>query len=222
MSKLSSRLRPKRDLMRKLITLCAALIVLALPALFAGGWCGGFEAVAAPSQAVAPDEPENAVGVDEAEDVSLENRIRRIEEVINSVKMTTEMAEIRSYQNKMMGRELVRLVRAAVVVLVLIGIGFPLILLFLSYKRVLGPPGLSSEVAATLLEVEERQAKLTNILRDIQGEMDYLHTMSVPDLKRLIEQAESYIEQNERDLAETDARRLKSEGGAPKKPGGKS
>jgi hypothetical protein len=57
--------------MRKLITLCAAPIVLALPALFAGGWCGGFEAVAAPSQAVAPDEPENAVVVDEPEQVSL-------------------------------------------------------------------------------------------------------------------------------------------------------
>ncbi len=222
MSRLSSRLRPKRGLMRKSIRLCA---VLAGPLLLAGMFvigCGAYDAPAAPAQSSAPAGSAERAVADSPAELSPESRIQRIEEMINSIKMTTEMAEIRSYQNKMMGRELVRLVRAVVVVLVLIGIGFPLILLFLSYKRVLGPAGLSNEVAATLLEVEERQAKLTSILRDIQGEIDYLHTMSVPDLKRLIEQAESYIEQNERDLAATDAQRLKSQGGAPKQTDDKS
>jgi hypothetical protein len=61
------------------------------------------------------------------------------------------------------------------------------------------------------LTVEERQAKLANILKEIQSEVDYLHTMSVPDLKGLIAQAEKYLEQNERDLEKAGSR--KSRGG---------
>ena len=79
----------------------------------------------------------------------------------------------------------------------------------MSRKRILGLSGLSTEVAATLLVIEERQAKLANILKEIQGEIDYLHTMSVPDLKNLIQQAESYLKQNEEDLEKAGSRKSK-------------
>ncbi|MEW6533510.1 MAG: hypothetical protein AB1473_21960 [Thermodesulfobacteriota bacterium] len=112
-----------------------------------------------------------------------------------------QKTESRTYDTKLMGMELITLLWVAIVVLVFIALSFPLSLWLLSKWRLIGLSGLSSEVAATLVLVEERQAKLVNILKDIQGEIDYLHTMSVPDLKKLVEQAEKYIEQNERDLA---------------------
>ncbi len=65
-------------------------------------------------------------------------------------------------------------------------------------------------MTATLLLVEERQAKLANLLREIQVEIDYMENMSAPDLKKLIEQAEKYLKQNEKDLRETGARVQKS------------
>jgi hypothetical protein len=109
-------------------------------------------------------------------------------------------SERRGYENKMMARELLRYVKVMTIILALAAVGFPLSMWLLSRRRLLGLSGLSSEVSATLLVVEERQAKLANVLKDIQGEIDYLHTMSVPDLKNLIQQAEKYLEQNEQDL----------------------
>jgi hypothetical protein len=70
----------------------------------------------------------------------------------------------------------------------------------MSRKRILGLSKLSSEMSATLVAVEERQNKLANVLKEIQGEMDYLNSMSVPDLERLIKQAETYLAQNEQEL----------------------
>jgi hypothetical protein len=134
-------------------------------------------------------------------------RVEQLERLLESIKATGEMAENRSYQNKMMARELIRYVKIMVVVLVLIAVIFPLTIWLMSSRRILGLSGLSSEVAATLVVVEERQAKLANILKEIQGEIDYLHTMSVPDLKNLIQQAENYLKQNEKDLETAGARR---------------
>jgi hypothetical protein len=88
------------------------------------------------------------------------------------------------------------------VVLVIIAVGFPFIVWLLSTKRILGLSGLSEEVAATLVVVEERQSKLAAILRDIQIEMDYLQSRTSPDLTAMMEQARRYLEQNEEDLAE--------------------
>jgi len=113
---------------------------------------------------------------------------------------TIRKAESRSLENKQMARELIGYVKIMVVVLIVIAIGFPLAIWLLSRRRLIGLSGLSSEVAATLVLVEERQAKLANVLRDIQNEVDYLHTLSVPDLKNLIQQAEIYLQQNEKDL----------------------
>lgn len=132
--------------------------------------------------------------------LSPEERMLRMESVLNSIKETGERSEERSYHNKMASVELVALTRLIVVLLVVIAAGFPLIIWILSRRRILGLSGLSSEMAATLLVVEERQAKLATILREMQGEIDYLHTMSTPDLKNLIQQAEAYLKQNEKDL----------------------
>jgi hypothetical protein len=143
--------------------------------------------------------------------LSAEERIRRIETILNSVKETGERSEERSYHNKMASVELVALTRLIVVLLVVIAAGFPLIIWILSRRRILGLSGLSSEMAATLLVVEERQAKLATILREMQGEIDYLHTMSTPDLKNLIQQAEAYLKQNQKDLE-----KAHSQSGTPK------
>lgn len=132
---------------------------------------------------------------------TLQDMKARMESTLQDIKDTGEKSEVRSYQNKMMARELIKYVQLMVGVLVLIAVGFPFTVWLLSKKRILGLSGLSQEVSATLLVIEERQAKLANILKDIQGEIDYLHTMSVPDLKNLIKQAENYLEQNEKDLA---------------------
>jgi len=137
------------------------------------------------------------------EDLSTEERIARIETMLDSIRSTGEKAEDRSYYNKMMSMELVRYVRIMVGVLIAIAVLFPLTLWLLSKKRLIGLSGLSSEVTATLLVVEERQAKLASLLKEIQQEIDYMQTMSAPDLRKLIEQAEKYLKQNERDLKMT-------------------
>ena len=143
-------------------------------------------------------------------DQSMEKRIEKIEKTLESIRVTGEKAEDRSYFNKLMSMELIRYVRIMVIVLIVIAIVFPLTLWLLSKKRLLALSGLSDEVTATLLLVEERQAKLANLLREIQVEIDYMENMSAPDLKKLIEQAEKYLKQNERDLRETGARLQKN------------
>jgi hypothetical protein len=154
------------------------------------------------------DEPGASVSGQQAQQVassqmSLEARLELLEKDYQSMKATNEKAESRTYEIKMMSRELIRYIKAITIILALIGLGFPFVIWLLSKKRIIGLSGLSGEVAATLLVVEERQAKLANILKDIQGEIDYLHTMSVPDLKNLIQQAENYLKQNEQDLEKT-------------------
>lgn len=130
-------------------------------------------------------------------------RLERMEKQLASIRETGEKAEARSYQNKMMSRELIRYVRVMVLVLVAIALGFPLTILILSRKRLMGVSGLSPEVAETLLSIEERQAKLANLVRDIQAEMEFLSTQASPDLKNLVRQAESYLKQSERDMEST-------------------
>lgn len=132
--------------------------------------------------------------------MTAEDRMEHLEKTLQSMKVTAEKSESRSYENKMMARELIRYIKAITVILAVAALGFPLAIWLLSRKRLLGLSELSGEVAATLLVVEERQAKLSTILKEIQGEIDYLHTMSVPDLKNLIQQAEKYLKQNEQDL----------------------
>jgi hypothetical protein len=144
-------------------------------------------------------------------DASVQNwdeaRISRIESTLESIRETGEKAESRSKTNKQIGAELIQYVKVMVLVLVAIALGFPLSLWLLSKKRLVGLSGLSDEVTATILMVEERQAKLAIVLKEIQGEIDYLHSMSVPDLQTLIQQAESYLKQNEADLEKAGTKR---------------
>lgn len=132
--------------------------------------------------------------------ISTEERIEKIESTLESIKITGEKAEGRSYYNKMISLELIHYVKIMVGILIVIAVVFPVTIWLMSRKRLLGLSGLSTEVTATLLVVEERQAKLTNILKEIQEEIDYLHTMSATDLKKLIDQAEKYLKQNQQDL----------------------
>jgi hypothetical protein len=132
--------------------------------------------------------------------VGTDARLSKIEESLNQMRRTVSMAETRSYANKMMASQLIVLVKAILFALIFIAVSFPLTIWLISRKRLLGLSGLSDEVAATILVVEERQAKLVNILKEIQSEVEYLHSSAGPDFKNLIEQAEKYLEQNKRDL----------------------
>ena len=125
--------------------------------------------------------------------ITTEERIAQLEKMISAT-------ESRSFYIKMVTYDLIAYLRWIVIALLAIALVFPLTIWLMSRKRILGLSGFSDELATTLLTVEERQAKLANILKEIQSEVDYLHTMSVPDLKGLIAQAEKYLEQNERDL----------------------
>jgi len=142
-----------------------------------------------------------------------DQRIQQLEKVLESIRITGEKAESRSSFIKMVSYELVSYLRWIVAALIAIAVCFPVTIWLMSRKRILGLSGFSDELAATLLMVEERQAKLANILKEIQGEVDYLHTMSVPDLKSLIAQAEKYLEQNERDLEKAGGGKGRSGGG---------
>jgi hypothetical protein len=140
---------------------------------------------------------------------ALEKRISVIEDVLGEITKTSVRLDERSYQNKMMGRELVNNSRLMVVVLIIIAVTFPMSLWLLSRKRLIGLSGLSSEVTATLLVVEERQARLANVLRELQDELEMAHSqpasVSPSQLRKLIEQAEEYIKANEQDLAKAGA-----------------
>ncbi|HTY22123.1 MAG TPA: hypothetical protein VMC85_03280 [Desulfomonilaceae bacterium] len=147
-----------------------------------------------------------------------DQRIQQLEQVLESIRITGEKAESRSSFIKMVSYELVSYLRWIVAALIAIAVCFPVTIWLMSRKRILGLSGFSDELAATLLMVEERQAKLANILKEIQGEVDYLHTMSVPDLKSLIAQAEKYLEQNERDLEKAGGGKGRSGGGPESTP----
>ncbi|MCA1959748.1 MAG: hypothetical protein LDL33_03050 [Desulfomonile sp.] len=144
---------------------------------------------ASAEQPAIANETEKPAAVDQADE-----RIKKIEELLVST-------EIRSYENKLMARQLIRNTRWQIGILLVIAVLLAASLWVLGRQRALPRSDLSAEMATTLVAVEERQAKLANILKDIQQEIDYVHSMSVPDLKKLIEQAERYIEQNEKDLA---------------------
>jgi hypothetical protein len=131
---------------------------------------------------------------------SIENRFERIEKTLESIKVTGEKAEDRSYFNKMASTEVIKYLKLMVLLLVLIALGFPLAIWLLNRSSYFKSSDRSQDLAETLITIEERQVKLANILKEIQGEIDYLHTMSAPDLKNLIQQAENYLKLNESDL----------------------
>lgn len=144
--------------------------------------------------------PDKSIQNQESSSSSIDDRFEKIEKTLQSIKFTGEKAEDRSYFNKIVSQEVVRYLKLMVGLLVLIALGFPLAIWILNRSRFGESSSGSRDLAETLLTIEERQAKLANILKEIQGEIDYLHTMSAPDLKNLIQQAENYLKLNEGDL----------------------
>jgi hypothetical protein len=138
-----------------------------------------------------------------AENVPDAAKERAYEERFKNLENKANTTDSRVVDIKTMTTQQIFYTQVEIAVLIVIALSFPLTLYLLSSKRLLSLSGLSSEVTATLILVEERQAKLTNILKDIQGEMDYMHSMSAPDLKNLIAQAEKYLKDNEQDLQKT-------------------
>ncbi len=137
--------------------------------------------------------------------MTTEERITQLEKLVSATESRSLFIKLATY-------ELVSYLRWIVAALLAIALVFPITIWLMSRRRILGLSGLSDELAATLVTVEERQAKLANILKEIQSEVDYLHTMSVPDLKGLIAQAEKYLEQNERDLGKAGTRKGRGAG----------
>jgi hypothetical protein len=136
-----------------------------------------------------------------------EERIANIENTLESIKIAGEKTEGRSRTTKMIGGELTKYVKLMLGILVVIALGFPLSLWLVSRNRPAGLSDLSEEVIATLLMVEDRQGTLINVLKELQSEIDYVHGMAVTDLKRLVQQAEILLMQNEADLERTGVRK---------------
>jgi len=131
---------------------------------------------------------------------SIENRFEKIEKTLESIRVTGEKAEDRSYFNKLVSFEVFKYLKVMVALLILIALGFPLAIWLMTRSSSFQASARSQDLAETLLTIEERQAKLAHILKDIQGEIDYLQTLSAPDLKNLIQKAENYLKLNEQDL----------------------
>ena len=131
---------------------------------------------------------------------SIENRFEKIEKTLESIRVTGEKAEDRSYFNKLVSFEVFKYLKVMVALLILIALGFPLAIWLMTKSSSFQSSARSQDLAETLLTIEERQAKLAHILKDIQGEIDYLQTLSAPDLKNLIQKAENYLKLNEQDL----------------------
>ena len=131
---------------------------------------------------------------------SIENRFEKIEKTLESIRTTGQKAEDRSYFNKMASFEVFKYLKVMVALLILIALGFPLAIWLMTKSSSFQSSARSQDLAETLLTIEERQAKLAHILKDIQGEIDYLQTLSAPDLKNLIQKAENYLKLNEQDL----------------------
>ena len=131
---------------------------------------------------------------------SLDERIEKIESVLHGISRIAKLAESRTLDNKLMGREQKRLAISILIVLIFIALIFPLTIWLLSRKRLLGLSGLSDEVAATILVVEERQAKLASILEEMQTEFDEEYARTSPDMKNLMVQAKKFLDENKRDL----------------------
>lgn len=131
---------------------------------------------------------------------SLDERIKKMGEVLDGISRVSRIAESRSLENKILAREQRRLAFGILIVLMCIALIFPLTIWLLSKKRLLGLSGLSDEVAATILVVEERQARLARILEEMQFELDEEYAQPSPDLKNLMDQAKKFLEENKRDL----------------------
>lgn len=131
---------------------------------------------------------------------SIENRFEKIEKTLESIRFTGEKAEDRSYFNKLVSFEVFKYLKVMVALLILIALGFPLAIWLMTKSSSFQSSARSQDLAETLLTIEERQAKLAHILKDIQSEIDYLQTLSAPDLKNLIQKAENYLKLNEQDL----------------------
>jgi hypothetical protein len=189
------------------VSLAALLLMIFAPAIAQTVPVGTADVPSAPATILPAPQPDEKSG----QAITTEERIRRLEEILLDMKGTGERNESRSSYIKLVTYELIAYLRWIVAALLAIALVFPFTIWLMSRRRILGLSGLSDELAGTLLTVEERQAKLANILKEIQSEVDYLHTMSVPDLKGLIAQAEKYLEQNERDLEKAGSR--KSRGG---------
>jgi hypothetical protein len=162
------------------------------------------------SAAIHSAAPEGLRNEEKAFLASLDERVERIERVLDRIGKIGKIAESRSLENKIMAREQKRLAISILLVLIAIALIFPMTIWLLSRKRLLGLSGLSDEVAATILVVEERQAKLASILEEMQTEFDEEYARTSPDLKELMEQAKKFLEENKRDLERVGSGRANS------------
>jgi hypothetical protein len=170
----------------------------------------GSEMGSAVSTTTKPSTPEGIKNEEKAFLASLDERIERIEKALQGMSKIGKLAESRTLENKILAREQKRLAISILIVLIAIALIFPLTIWLLSKKRLLGLSGLSDEVAATILVVEERQAKLASILEDMQAEFDEEYARTSPDMKNLMEQAKKFLDENKRDLERVGSGRTSS------------
>ena len=149
----------------------------------------------------APAEAPKLVTSDPAPSAGLEaaDRFGPMEKLLKAIERTSYKAERRSYENKMMARELIGNVRAIIIVLAITAISFP-VSLWIVGTRLLRALGLSTDMAETIIAIEERQAKLSQTLKELQQELELLDFGSVPTVKKLVDSAQEYVDDADRDL----------------------
>jgi len=130
----------------------------------------------------------------------VEATVKKIGEVQSVMQDWLRRAESRSFTNKLQGRTAVRLLVAVVITLGFIAIGFPALFIWYNSRRLKRMSAMSSDIASTLVLVQERQVKLGDTLRELQDELDYIPVSSAPDFAKLLKEAEQSLNDASRKL----------------------
>ncbi|MFH0960355.1 MAG: hypothetical protein V1897_16810, partial [Pseudomonadota bacterium] len=84
---------------------------------------------------------------------AIENRFEKIEKTLESIKVTGEKAEDRSYFNKLASFEVFKYLKVMVALLILIALGFPLAIWLITKSSSFQASARSQDLAETLLTV---------------------------------------------------------------------
>ncbi|GEM_PF-1992976 len=132
------------------------------------------------------------------------NKVETMIQKIGTVQAEMEdglwRAETRTSTNKRQGKTAVQLLVAVVLTLALIAVGFPGLFIWYNSRRLKRMTAISSEIAGTLVLVQERQARLGDTLREMQDELDYIPVSSAPDFAKLLKEAEQSLNEASRKL----------------------
>jgi predicted PurR-regulated permease PerM len=196
-----------------IVSICLVLMIVAFLLVAVTGRLSAEQATE--SQPIIQKQPNNLTGGATPSDMHIilkkqvklasdldrvEATVKKIGEVQSIMQDWLKRAESRSFTNKLQGRTAVRLLVAVVITLGFIAIGFPGLFIWYNSRRLKRMSAMSSDIASTLVLVQERQAKLGDTLRELQDELDYIPVSSAPDFAKLLKEAEQSLNDASRKL----------------------